>query len=142
MSMMGGIMKRLGMLLLAICRTVYCWMFLLWSLGSIYVVFINIRRLARTHLVEKGAIGTSIIFTIYFVVFGVAWWMLLRSKSALRLWAIAANLIFIFTYAPTLVAGDWRGVLRDEIEWWPVILVGIFGIIIFCIPYHGWRRDQ
>ncbi|MGA2277456.1 MAG: hypothetical protein ABSG00_07620, partial [Terracidiphilus sp.] len=79
---------------------------------------------------------------IYFVVFGVAWWMLLRSKSALRLWAIAANLIFIFTYAPTLVAGDWRGVLRDEIEWWPVILVGIFGIIIFCIPYHGWRRDQ
>jgi len=135
-------MVRLGVLLLAICRVVYCWMFLVWSLGSIYMVSINIRRVMRTHLIDKGAIGTSTIFPIYSVVFGIAWWMIVRGKPALKRWAIAANLILIFFYVPTLVAGDWRGVLRDELESWAVILIGIFGIIIFSIPYHGWRRNH
>jgi hypothetical protein len=28
--------------------------------------------------------------------------------------------------------------LRSELNLWPLILFGIFGIIIFSIPYHGW----
>jgi len=134
-------MKRVGVLLLATCRSVYCWMFLFWSLGSVDMAFINIRRVVRTHFVDKGAIGTSTIFPIYSVVFGIAWWMIVRGKPASKRWAVAANLILIFFYLP-LVFWGWRGVLEDELNWWPVILMGIFGIIIFGIPYHGWRRDH
>jgi hypothetical protein len=139
MSMTGAIMKRLGVLLLAICRTVYCWMFLLWSLGSVYIVFINIRHLALTQLANKGAIATSTTFAIYSVVFGIAWWMILRGKPALKRWSIAANLIFIFLYFP-VAFWDWRGVLNDELKSWPIIVLGIFGIVIFSIPYHGWKN--
>jgi len=139
--MIGGIMKRIGMLLLAICRVVYCWMFLLCSIGSIYGVSINIHRLSRTHLVDMGAIVTSTIFTIYAVVFGFAWWMIVRGKPVLKRWAIAANIIFIILYFP-VVFWDWRVVLKDELESWPVILIGLFGIIIFSIPYHRRRVAQ
>jgi hypothetical protein len=137
--MIGGIMKRFGVLLLAICRTVYCWMFLIGSLGAADGVSIGVRRMAQTHLVDKGTFGADIIFTIYSIVFGIAWWMVLRGKPALTRWAIAANLIFIFFYIPGLLGGDWRGILRVELEAWPVLLFGFFGIIIFSIPYHGWR---
>ncbi len=138
MNMVRMIMMRLAVLLLAICRTLYCWMFLFWSLGSIDIVFINLHRAARTHLVDKGAIATSTIFPIYAVVFAIGWWMVLRGNPVSKRWAIAANLILILFYLPTVFWG-WRGVLKDELEWWPVILIGIFGIIVFSIPYHGWR---
>jgi len=138
-SMIGGIMKRFGVLLLAICRTVYCWMFFIGSLSAAYGVSTGVRRMAQTHLVDKGTLGAATIFTFYSIVFGIAWWMVLRGRPTLTRWAIAANLIFIFLYVPVLVRGDWRGVLKNELELWPFILFGIFGIIIFSIPYHGWR---
>jgi hypothetical protein len=132
-------MRQLGVLLLAICRTVYCWLFLLWSVGSVYMVSINILRLARMHSADKGAIVSSTLFTIYFVVFGIAWWMVLRGKPVLKRWAITANLILIFFYVPLIFWG-WRGVLTDELRWWPIVLIGIFGIIIFSIPYGGQKN--
>jgi hypothetical protein len=139
MNMMREIMKRLGVLLLAIGRTVYCWMFLFWSLGSAYMVSINIRRLVLTHVADEGALVSSTLFTIYSVVFGIAWCMIVRGNPALRRWAIAANLILIFFYVPLALWG-WRGVLKDELNSWPVILIGILGTVIFTIPYHGWRN--
>jgi hypothetical protein len=102
----------------------------------------NIPNLARTHLVDRGEIVTDITFTIYSIVFGIAWWMIVRGKPALRRWVIAANLILIFTFVPALLTKDWRGVLKLERDWWPVILIGIFGMIIFSIPYHGWRHKS
>jgi hypothetical protein len=134
-------MKRLGVLLLAVCRAIYCWMFLVWSLVSVDIAFVNIRRAARAHLVDKGVIATSTIFPTYSIVFGIAWWMILRGKPTSERWAIAANLILIFFYLP-LVFWGWRAVLEDELDLWPVVLAGIFGIIIFSIRYHGWRRDH
>lgn len=134
-------MKRLGVLLLAMCRTVYCWMFFFWSVGSLYMASAEVRRLAQTHFVDIGAIAVGTTFAIYTVVFGVAWWMVARGHRSLKRWAVAANLILIFFYIP-VTFWDWRGVLKDEVNWWPVILVGIFGMIIFSIPYHGLRRDR
>jgi len=136
-------MIRLGALLLAVCRTVYCWMFFGWSIGSVYIVTLNIHKLLRTHLVGRAtvaAIVTSTIFIIYSVIFGVAWWMVLRSSPALKRWAISANLVLIFFYFPEVFWG-WHGIMKYELEWWPVILLGIIGIIIFSIPYHGWRGN-
>ena len=145
-------MKRLGVLLLAMCRTLYCLVFLFWSFCSVDIAFVNIRRAALAHVVDRGAIGTSTIFPIYAAVFGIAWWTILRGKPTSKRWAIAANLFLIFFYLPVeflaLIFWGWRGLwdwregLRDELEWWPFILIGIFGIIIFSIPYHGWRRDH
>jgi len=135
---MQRIIIRIGVLLLAICRTVYCWMFLYWSFTAIYVVGKNILSLARTHCIERGDIISNITLTTYSIVLGIAWWMIFRDKPALKQWAIAANLIFIFTWFPVLFR-NWRIFLNNELGWWPEILVGIFGIIIFCIPYHGWR---
>jgi hypothetical protein len=132
-------MKRLGVVLLAICRTAYCWLFLIWSLGSVYMVSINIRHLARTQLIDKGPIISSPTFAIYSVVFGMAWWMILRGKPELKRWAIAANLVLILFDFP-FVFWNWRAVLKFERDWWPEILIGIFGIIVFSIPYHGWKN--
>jgi hypothetical protein len=139
MSMMGGIMKRLGVLLLAVCRTAYCWLFFIWSLGSVYMVSINIRHLAQTQFIDKGAIISSPIFAIYSVIFGMAWWMIFRSKPDLRRWAISANLILILFDFP-FAFWNWRSVLKFELNWWPEILIGIFGIIVFSIPYHGLKN--
>jgi hypothetical protein len=87
-------------------------------------------------------IYSYMIIAIYSIVFGIAWWMIFRGKPALKQWAIAANLIIIFTYVPALISWNWRGVLKDELQWWPAILLGIFGIIIFSIPYHGRRHKS
>jgi hypothetical protein len=139
MSVIRSSMNRLGVLLLAICRTLYCWMFLCWSAALIYAFCSNIRSLVRTHSVERGDVITNVSFAVYSIVLAIAWWMILRGKPALKQWAIAANIVFIFNYLPALVTGNWRGVFEAEREWWPVILVGIIGIIIFSIPYKVWR---
>ncbi|HEY2472812.1 MAG TPA: hypothetical protein VGI45_33815, partial [Terracidiphilus sp.] len=55
---------------------------------------------------------------------------------------IIANSILIVFWWPPLLIGNWRLFWEDERRWWPVVLVGIFGIVIFSIPYHGWRREQ
>lgn len=131
-------MKWFGALLAA-CRALYCWMFLLWSLGSVYIVFINIRDLVQTQLSNKGPIATSITFAIYSVVFGTAWWMIVRGKPSLERWALAANLILILLYLP-IAFWDWRGALTDELNGWPIEVLGIFGILIFNIPYERVRQ--
>lgn len=105
----------------------------------IYVTFENIIGFARTHVLEIK-IYNNMVLVIYAIVIGIAWWMILRGKPALKQWAIAANLIFIFFYLPGLIYGDWRYVLRAELAWWPEILIGVFGIIVFSIPYPGWRQ--
>ncbi len=128
-------MKRL----VAICRTIYCWMFLYWSVTATYVAYTNIHFSARTHSINKGVIFSSTVMALYSLILGIAWWEIFRGKPALKQWATAANLVFIFTYLPELAFGNWQAVLRDELNWWPVMLIGIFGIFIFSIPYHGWR---
>lgn len=136
---MQRFMARPAVLLLAMCRTVYCWMFLVWSLSMIHVVYTNIRSLARTHLLDRGDTVTNLTFAIYSIVLSIAWWMIFRGNPGLKRWAIGANAILILNYFP-VVFWNWRGFLKAELDWWPVILVGIFGIIIFSIPYHGWRH--
>jgi len=132
--------KRVGALLLALCRTVYCWMFLFWSLFGIGYVYTRIQHYVQTHMIEKEAIFTDSIMVVYFIVLGMAWWMIFRGKPAEKKWAIAANLVLIFTFVPAIVTGNWRGVLKDELGWWPVIVIGTLGIIVFSVPYHGWRQ--
>lgn len=136
-------MKRLGLLLLAICRTLYCWMFFIMSWFMIHTVYSNIRSMLQSHVNERGTIIGSVIMATYAIVFDITWWMFVRGKPALKQWAIAASLICILTYFPTaIVVWDFRGFLRAELHLWAVVSIGIFGIIIFSIPYHGWRRDQ
>lgn len=134
-------MKRIGVLLLSACRTLYCWMFLLWSLFGVHWVYTRIQDFARTHLIEKGEIRSVSLLSAYYLVFGMAWWMILRRKPALTKWAITANLILIFFWWPPLLTGNWRLFWENERRWWPVILIGTLGIIIFSIPYYGWRHE-
>ena len=143
MSMMGGIMKRLGVLLLSICRTVYCWMFFIMSFFIIHSAYTSIRSALQSHINERGSIIGSMIMAVYASVFDITWWMFVRGKPALKQWAIAANLICVLTYFPAAVVyWNWRGFLRAENHLPHVISIGIFGIIIFSIPYHGWRRNH
>jgi hypothetical protein len=141
---MRRIILRIGALLLAICRTVYCWFFFVLSAFMFHTVYTNISRMVRLHSAEGVEIITWMIMAIYSTVWGIAWWMIIRGKQALKRWAIAASLILILfylpAYLPAVVSGNWRGVLKDELSWWPVIVIGIFGIIIFSIPYRGWRQ--
>jgi hypothetical protein len=136
---MQRIVMRFGVLLLALCRTLYCWLFFIWSLGSAYMFSITVRRTMRTHSVSRGDIAMYIILALYSVVFGIAWWMIFKGKPTLKAWAIAANLILIFFFLPLVFSG-WQGVLKEERRWGPEILIGVCGIVIFSIPYHGWRR--
>ncbi|HEU5350669.1 MAG TPA: hypothetical protein VFU55_03670 [Terracidiphilus sp.] len=80
--------------------------------------------------------------SVYSIVWGIAWWMILRGKSASKQWAIAANAVIIFNDVPAIVGGHWRAVWEAELGWWPFILFGIFGIIVYSIPYHGWRATK
>jgi hypothetical protein len=99
--------------------------------------------MARLHLVEKGDIPSNIICAIYSIILSIAWWMIFRGKPAIKQWAVAANLVLIFTYlVPALLYWNWQYFLKAEHDWWPVILIGIFGTIIFTIPYHGWRHKS
>src|SRR5579871_4623158 len=133
---------RVGALLVAVCRTAYCWIFFTISLSAIYVVATNIMHLARAHSVDKGDMISNLITAIYSIIWGLAWWMIFRGKSASKPWAIAANAVIIFNYLPVLPFEGWRNFLRDELAWWPFASFGIVGIIIFSIPYYGWRDDQ
>jgi hypothetical protein len=136
-------MKQFGMLLLAICRTVYCWAFFIMSFFIIHTAYANIHGMLQTHANERGTIIGSVTMAVYSIVFDVTWWMFIRGKPALKRWAIAANLICIFIYFPNAVIyWNWRGFLRAELGLWAVVLIGIFGIVIFSIPYHGWRRNS
>jgi hypothetical protein len=118
-------------------------MFFVMSLFMVHFVYASIRSMLQSHIAERGSIIGSVIMAVYSIVFDITWWMSVRDKPALKQWAIAANLICILTYFPAAVIyWNWRGFLRDELSLWAVILIGICGIIIFSIPYHGWRRDQ
>jgi hypothetical protein len=133
---------QFAVLLLAICRTVYCWYFFLTLAGGIYFFYLVIQKSVRIHSVPGGVISGSAGIAIYSVVSGIAWWMVFRGKPASKQWAIAANLIIAFTWLPLLASESWRYLLKEELARWPVILFGIFGIIIFSIPYQGWRRHD
>jgi hypothetical protein len=133
-------MKQFAGLFVAICRTLYCWFFLFWSAITIYAVCSNTLLLIRSHAVEIGDIVSNMSIAAYAVVFCIAWWAIFEDRPASKRWAIAANLVLVFTYVPGLMTGNWRGVLEAEIAWWPVTLIGIFGIIIFSIPFHGWPK--
>ena len=130
-------------LLLGVCRTIYCWMFLIWSIALFDVVFTNIRSSAGADLLvdgDRGDIVSNTTLAVYSVVLAIAWWMVLSGKPALKQWAFAANLNLILNYFP-VVFWNWRGFLKAELDWWPVILVGFFGIIVFSLPYRG-RRNK
>ncbi|HVC48319.1 MAG TPA: hypothetical protein VND90_13835 [Terracidiphilus sp.] len=139
---MRQIIKGFALLALAICRQVYCWTFLIGSYFGFRYVYRSIRGLMQSPLVDTGHIVSITSNAIYSVVWVIAWWMILRKKPAAKRWAIAANLILIFTYLPVLMFGNWRGFLKLELDWWQFILIGIFGIIIFSVPYHGWRLRE
>lgn len=136
---MRQILTIYALLVLAAFRTVYCWAFLIASFFEIHRAYNDIRGLMQTHAVNIGNIVSNTSITAYSIVWTIAWWMILRKKPTANRWAIAANIIFIFDYFPLLAFGNWRGFLAAERAWWLFILVGIFGIIIFSIPYHGWR---
>ena len=135
-------MKKIGLLLLAACRTLYCWMFFLISLFGFHWVYTRVRDFTQTHLIEKLEIRAVSLLGACCLVFGMAWWTILRRRPALRKWAIAANLILICFWWPPLLVGNWRLFWENQLGWWPVILIGTFGIVIFSIPYHGWRHKQ
>jgi len=130
--MMQGIMKWLEVLLLAMCRTAYCWIFFFISCNGTL-------ETCKSILSRQYSYGHT-IGAIYSIVWGIAWWMIFRNRHASKRWAIAANLTFVFIYLPALVTGTWREFVKAELDLWPVILFGILGIIVFSIPYHGWRQ--
>jgi len=127
--------------LLPTCRTLYCSMFFLMSLFMIGTVYMNIRSVLQSHTAVRGTLIGILMMCTYALVFDIVWWMSFRNKTGLKSWAIAANLILIFTWVPVLAGGSWRSFLRAEIDWWPVIAIGIVGVIIFSIPY-GWDRHK
>ena len=123
--------------LIGIGRSVYAWIFVVWSLIGIYVHVGMVLQGVRTHPIDKVAIFSSTTLGLYEIVYGIAGWMIVRGKPALKRWAMAANFIFIFFWAPVLVSGNWRGFLEAERHWWLFILFGVLGIAIFSAPYEG-----
>jgi hypothetical protein len=133
------IMGRIGQLLLAICRAVYCWVFFLTAFMELMSLYYAVPK--GVHSISGVDVYVSCIFAAYSVVSCIAWWKVLRHRPASRGWAIAANLTYIFHYAPgVIVRGDWSDFVRTERDWWPVVLLGILGIIVFTFPYNGWRK--
>jgi hypothetical protein len=139
-NMARGIMAQYATRLLAICRTAYCCGFFTASGFGIYASCLAIAGKVLSHSQEP--IWGNAIIGLYAAVWGIAWWMIFRERPQSKRWAIVANLIIIFNYLPAMVTGQWRAFFKAELQWWPFILLGIFGIIIFSIPYHGSRNKQ
>jgi hypothetical protein len=60
-----------------------------------------------TRLISGVDIYIGFVFAAYSVICGIAWWKVLRDRPSSRGWAIAANLTYIFYYAPgVFVRGD------------------------------------
>ena len=77
-------MNRLGVLLLAIGRSVYCWMFFIMSFFIIHFVYASIRSMLQSHMAEKQSIISSVIMAMYSMVFDITWWMFVRGKPGLK----------------------------------------------------------
>jgi hypothetical protein len=127
--------KRFAALLLAICRTVYCWAFLITSIATIYHTVGLIAESIHAHEEISGYISTVILFISYSIVSGIAWWKIFRNKPMANHWAITASVMVFFIYVLTVFAG-WRAILTLMHYMWPEILFGILGVIIFSIPYR------
>jgi hypothetical protein len=134
--------KRLAMFILAICRAGYCWMFFFFSLIAMYVVCANFAEIARSRNFQVGGIWSNLVNAAYSIILATAWWTILRRKPSSKKWAITANLVYVFTYVPGMIFGNWRGVLEAEFQWWPAILIGLLGIVIFSIPHDRWRSEE
>lgn len=136
---MRRFLATLGVISLATCRAVYCLMFIFLSLEIAYAVYTRMRDSIRAHQVSTGAILSNTVLSVYAVVFGIACWMIARSRPASKQWAIAASTILIFSFFP-VAFWSWPGFLELEFDLWPLMLLGIFGIFVFSLPYQGWRQ--
>ena len=132
-------LKWFAVLLLVIFRNVYCWLLFSFSFTGSWMVCASILRMMRSH--TRGDIYNNTILAISSIVWGIAWWMILRGKPTSNKWAIAANVFVILNYLPELAFWILRGFLKSGSDWRP-ISIGIFGIIIFSIPYHGRRHKS
>ena len=131
-----------GSLLLATFRTIYCWMFLALSCFGFYGAYSNIQESLKRHSLDKVVIASNAVLVFYAVILVLAWWMILRDKRRLKRWAIAGNAVIVGVFLPLLMLGGWRAFWEDERGWFPATIVGVFGMIIFSIPYRGWRHKS
>ena len=142
---MNGIQRvitRFALLILALFRMIYCWLFLYMSYHAIRVVYENIHSLMQTHVVVLGDIVSNVSMAVFSIICGVAWWVILRKRPWGNRWAVAANLTVCVPYLGLIITGKWRVFFEAELGWWPFILFGIFGVVVFSIPYRGWRAKE
>jgi hypothetical protein len=125
-------------LALDIGRSIYGWAFLANACFSIYGLGIDILR----SIVKHSAILTDLaVGAPYAAVFGIAWWMIFRGKSASKQWAIAANCLLVLPHLVFLPLGNWRAVWWFKNELFPLMPFGILGILLFSLPYLRWRKQ-
>lgn len=134
---LGRLMRWIALWALGFFRGAYCWIFFVSALFGSNAVYTGIQGVMKSHSANIGDVVSNTSMAVYSIVWGVAWWMIFRKRPSAQRWAIAANLIIILTYLPGIVTGSWRRVWELERGWWPFILFGIFGILIFILPYPG-----
>lgn len=130
--------RSVAQLALDIGRSIYGWAFLANACFSIYGLGIDILR----SIVKHSAILTDLaVGAPYAAVFGIAWWMIFRGKSASKQWAIAANCLLVLPHLVFLPLGNWRAVWWFKNELFPLMPFGILGILLFSLPYLRWRKQ-
>lgn len=143
---MRRILLRLGLLLLIICRGIYCFIFFTFASCGVFVVSAEFLKMARTHSFDGSDVFAWTLMGIYTIVLGIAWWTIFRDKPVSKQWAIAANLIAVNPHVPALLISwrwqFWQNFLQTERDWWPITVFGVVGVIIFSLPYHHWQNKR
>lgn len=144
---MRRILTRLAVLLLTVCRGAYCCLFFFFAFSWAVAISSSILRMVRTHSFDGAGSFILAFFFAYSIVCAFAWWTIFTNKPSSRRWAIAGNVLFAIPPDPSLILlvwhrQGWHSLVESERSWWVATLVGIFGMIVFSIPYHGWRHKE
>src|SRR6266567_2455739 len=109
-------------------RKYLSWLFAFTSFVCLKIVFsITLRTIYREHTFRLLLLLTPALFTLFAVVFGMAWWTVFKGKASARGWGIAASLINIqVSLFPIIIPPHsvWNAFLL-------ILGLGIAGLVAF-----------
>lgn len=124
---------------LKIGRMLYCWAFFIAAIWGIGSFGLNVLRASLKHSAVFSDLAQDAIFA---VVFGIAWWMILRNRPAAKQWAITINCLAVIPHLLYIPVGNWRAVWYLNYEPFPCLPFALLGIVIFSLPFTPRHDNQ
>ena len=117
-------------------RTFMSWMYAISSLQCLRIAFLRILRIQRDFVFLPVPLLNLLVpteFSVFAIIFGVAWWTVFKGKPSARGWGITASLIYVLFSLSEIIYYSrpvWGslGVM---------LATGVAGLVAFV-----WRKDR